>query len=287
MNNGLEKSQIVSHSTEDNLREDKVTLDSRSKLEALIVQIPSSRHIEEFKEKIVEKFNEFGALVVEFQENEEPRDQLICFQNIFGTTMTHDRADEDKIAEIAVSENFQGYLGTSNVAHPFHTDGAYDDIPPKVVALRCEIPAQQGGVTQVVSGKTIYDYLVSQNKEIAESLFAPDALCVERAGKKSCQPVFRQEGDRVFIRYRSDKTSTLSLNPKVQEAMLLIKKFLEDERNFMAFTLKSRQVLLTDNTRILHARTTFSEKEPRKMHRLFFNGDSSAGADLKFGFLNT
>jgi alpha-ketoglutarate-dependent taurine dioxygenase len=284
MDNRIEKPKIILPKLETNSMENNPILDSRRSLETLLLRIPSSNNIEEFKVEIVEKFNKFGALIVEFQNDEEARDQLLCFGSVFGTTMTHDRADEDMIAEIAVSKNFQGYLGTSSAAHPFHTDGTYDDTPPKAVALRCEIPAEHGGITQLASGEAIYNYLLSQNKEIAGALFAPDALCVERAGKKSCQPVFLQEGDRIFIRYRFDETSKLSTNPKVQEAMLLIKKFLEDEKNYMAFTLKEKQVLLTDNTRVLHARTAFPEKESRKMHRLFFSGNSSSDASVTFGF---
>src|SRR3989338_609219 len=267
-----------------NSKENKSILDSRSNLESIKLGIPSSSHVEKFKEKIIEKFNNYGALVVEFKSNEDPREQLLCFKDIFGTTLTHDRADKDMIAEVAVSDNFQGYLGTSNVEHPFHTDGAYEETPPHITALRCEIPAKSGGTTRFVSGKSIYDYLMTQNKIIANALFAPDAMCVERAGRKSCQPVFQREKDRILIRYRSDETSTPSQKPEVQEAMLEIKKFLENKTNYMAFTLKERQVLIADNTRILHARTAFAKNEPRKMHRLFFSGKSSPESRLVFGF---
>jgi alpha-ketoglutarate-dependent taurine dioxygenase len=265
-------------------KEDEYILDSSSRLESFTLQVPSSKDTEQFKEKIIEMFNSYGAVVVEFEENEESSEQLLCFKKIFGNTLSHDRADENMIAEIAISEKFQGYLGTSNSEHPFHTDGAYDDNPPLVTALRCETPAKRGGETRIVSGKAIYDYLTFKNKDALEALFASDALCVERAGKKSCQPVFRREGGRIFIRYRSDDTSTPSDNIFVQEAMAEIKKFLENDKNYLAFILKRKQVLITDNTRLLHARTAFPKDDPRKMHRLFFKGDLRDTSGPVFGF---
>ena len=263
---------------------DQSTLDSNCNLESIILRIPSYKNIEEFKEKIVGIFNKFGALVLEFKNKEEPREQLLCLKSIFGSTLTHDRANEDMIAEIAVSEKFKGYLGTSNAEHPFHTDGAYDDVPPHVTALLCEIPAKTGGMTKLISGKAIYNYLLAKNKIMTEALFASDALCVERAGKKSCQPVFKREDGKILIRYRSDDTSTPSQDPHIQEAIREIKEFIENEANYLAFTLKERQVLITDNTRVLHTRTAFPKDEPRKMHRIFFSGDSSSQTGLTFGF---
>jgi alpha-ketoglutarate-dependent taurine dioxygenase len=267
-----------------NPKENFSVLDSRTSLESITLKIPSSRQIEEFKGKIVELFNTYGGLVLEFEDDEEPHKQLLCLKKIFGSTMPHDRADENMIAEIAVSDKFQGYLGTSNEEHPFHTDGAYDEVPPHVTALRCEIPAKNGGMTKLISGKAIYDHLLVKNKVLAEALFAPDALCVERASSKSCQPVFKREGDKILIRYRSDKTSTPSDDPNVQEAMFEIKRFIEDEENYMAFTLKAKQVLVTSNTSVLHTRTAFEKDEPRKMHRLFLSGDSAESNGLTFGF---
>lgn len=267
-----------------NLEYPESILDSRCELEAILLKIPSSKNILEHKKEIVDKFNHFGALVVEFQSNEDSRAQLLCFKDIFGNTISHDRADEDMIAEIAVSDNFQGYLGTSNVEHPFHTDGSYDEIPPYVVALRCDIAAQNGGITKLASGKAIYEELLMQDKAFINALFAPNALHVERAGKKSSQPVFRYENNRILIRYRSDETSIFLENQDTQKAILIIKNFLEKESNYMMFTLKEKQVLIVDNTRVLHARTAFLKNEPRKMHRLFFNGTTSSTTELTFGF---
>jgi alpha-ketoglutarate-dependent taurine dioxygenase len=70
----------------------------------------------------------------------------------------------------------------------------------------------------------------------------------------------------------------------VQEAMLEIKRFIEDEENYIAFTLKAKQVLVTSNTSVLHTRTAFEKDEPRKMHRLFLSGDSAESNGLTFGF---
>jgi alpha-ketoglutarate-dependent taurine dioxygenase len=259
-------------------------LDIKNNLESLLLKINSSADIEQSKEKLAQQFNLFGALVVEFEQEELAREQLLCFKNIFGSTVPHDRADQDMIAEIAVSDNFRGYLGTSNAEHYFHTDGAYDDLPPRATALRCQIPSQQGGATRLVSGEAIYDYLSSTDPKGLQALFAPNALCVERASNKSCQPVFREENGQVTMRYRADHTTTYSEDPAAKSAFDKIKAFLDDPNNYMEFTLRPKQVLITDNTRVLHARTSFPKDEPRKMHRLFFSGDTALQNNLIFGF---
>jgi alpha-ketoglutarate-dependent taurine dioxygenase len=259
-------------------------LNSDTLLRSILVKVDSSQDVPSAAKEIVMLFNRYGAVVVEFSQDESPRQQLLCFKEIFGNSMPHDRANEDDIAEIAVSEDFQGYLGTSNLEHSFHTDGAYAQTPPRAVALRCDTPAAKGGVTRLASGDDIYQYLIKEDIKVAKALFAPNALRVSRAGKDSCQALFQRVGDRISIRYRSDETSIPSEDALVREGMKKISAYLENSANSMSFMLTHGQVLITDNLRTLHARTSFDSSEPRKMHRLFFDGSPPKKFNLEFGF---
>ncbi len=263
---------------------DKAILDSSCDFRSLTIDVISSDEVGRHTNEVVRIFNSYGTVIIAFQLDEEPREQLLCFKQIFGSTLPHDRADRDMIAEIAVSTDFQGYLGTSNLEHDFHTDGAYDEVPPCAIALRCETMARSGGITKIASAEALYCFLVQKDKKLADALFVSNALSVERAGRRTSQPVFRRTGNRIMIRYRWDKTSTSSHDPDVREAMRAIEGYLECRENYLAFPLLPRHVLITDNTRTLHARTAFSREDPRKLHRLFFSGDSASSIGLQFGF---
>ncbi len=256
------------------------SLGAQLKKDLLTVKIFSSNEVYRSRNQILRIFNRYGAVIVEFAKEESYKEQLLCFKKVFGDSVQHDRSDKDMIAEISVIEGYEDYLGTSNVEHFFHTDGAYLDNPPGIVALRCETPASTGGLTRLVSGERLYLHVLGTSKEITRSLFLEDALCVTRAGKKACQPYFKESERLIKVRYRSDDTSAPSSAPHVREGVKIMRRYLEDEKNSMSFVLQHGQVLITDNSRTLHARTSFARNEPRKMHRLFLNGMPSTGAIL-------
>jgi alpha-ketoglutarate-dependent taurine dioxygenase len=235
-------------------------------------------------QRITDLLNTFGVVVIQFEEEEPAHQQLLCFKELFGNTMSHDRAGDYDIAEIAVSKEFDGYLGTSSLAHPFHTDGTYSEHPPKIVALRCQVPARKGGVTQLASGKKLYEWLLLNDKTALESLRRNDALSVDRAGKSFSGAVFKDVGNRLAIRYRTDGTAHFSESADVQRGIKLIQDFLSDEKSVINFQLESRQVLITDNLSVLHGRTAFDSEDPRQMHRLFFDGAPRPDIGLCPGF---
>jgi alpha-ketoglutarate-dependent taurine dioxygenase len=228
--------------------------------------------------------DEFGLVILQLQSPvRQHRDELLSLTNLFGTAKRHARSDPDGIAPIEPSSRHSGYMGSSAEAHPFHTDGAYDDDPPKLVSLHCVRPARIGGVTQLASAKTLYDWLQFARPDLLPSLFMPDALTVERQGEMSTQPILWHEGDRICMRYRADATSRFGCR-EAAEGSAMLQRLLSARGTSLEFTLSAGQILVIDNTAVLHGRTAFPPTEPRKLNRLTFSGDSEFAATLTFGF---
>jgi alpha-ketoglutarate-dependent taurine dioxygenase len=227
---------------------------------------------------------ELGAAIVQQRHRTTgDRAELLSLGRLFGSVCRHARSDPDGIAPVTPSMRFAGYMGASCAAHPFHTDGAYDPEPPKIVSLHCERPACTGGLTQLASGKRLYDWLASAHPDLLPSLFAPDALTVSRQGETCTRAVLSRSGDRIALRYRADHTAYFP-RPEVEAAMGAVQRFLEGDRNVVTFLLEAGQILVVDNCGVLHARTAFPPAEPRKLNRLTFAGDSPFAAGLPLGF---
>ncbi len=263
----------------------KQAFDSGLAPESLLVSISSSREVRSSASRIVYLLNTYGVAVVEFDEEESPREQLLCFKEIFGDTMNHDRSDEYGIAEVAVLDDTSPFPGISSRAYTFHTDGTYDEHPPSIVALRCQIQARTGGITQLASGKRLYERLLSSDKVALDALYRDDTLVISRAGKTFSGAIFKNVGNRIAIRYRTDEAAHYSDDEDVQRGIKLIQNFLSDERNVVIFLLKSKQVLITDNLTVLHARTAFGSDDPRQMHRLYFTGAPRENIGPCLGFV--
>ena len=264
----------------------KKPFDSTLTLESFLVALPSSKEVLASTSRIVELLNTYGVAVIEFADEESAREQLLCFRELFGNTMGHDRSDSDGIAEVAVIDESSPYPGISSRAYTFHTDGSYDENPPKIVALRCQIQAREGGITQLASGKRIYEYLLNEDIPALEALYRDDALLISRAGKSFSGAIFRKYSEgRVAMRYRTDEAAHTSENTDVCRGVKLVQDFLSDEKNLVSFKLESRQVLITDNLTVLHARTAFGSNDPRQMHRLWFDGMPQQDSGLRCGFV--
>jgi len=262
---------------------EKVSLASLLNIEDIILRISSAQEVFSRRKDIISALYRYGAVIVEFISEESPSQQLLCFKDIFGEPIAHDRADQNMIAEVAVSDTHPGYLGASNAEHFFHTDGAYSIQPPTIVALRCETPSLEGGLSKLASGEDIYKYLADESPDLIEALSSPQALCVRRAGQMSCQSVFSTVGGRTRIRYRYDDT-TVAAGGLVQKGMAYVHARLSQDSTHVTFKLQHKQVLIVDNTRTLHARTGFPPHEPRKLHRLFFDGNSPHLDQSRLGF---
>lgn len=234
------------------------------------------------RKEIFTKFNSWGFVILEFKSCEHPRQALLSLQKLFGSTIYHDHSDIDGIVPVTPIPNKPEYINTTNQDQPLHTDGAFEVEPPKIVALQCEFAAAQGGYSRLLRGEVLYKYLAEKNPESLLALFEADAFSIIRSQKKLTRPIFGYKNNRLNLAFRFDKTVTTSVNPKAQEAFKLAVDFIINPQNQMIFKLKENQIIVQDNTRVMHGRTAFIGN--RKMNRLWLNGYSTCNDEFKLGF---
>jgi len=230
--------------------------------------------------KLINKFG-FTILQVKLSNHKE---NLLELKKYFGSIIKHEHSDKNGIVPVIPLENSPGYVNTTTTELPLHTDGSFLVNPPKIVALQCEVPTASGGLTTIGDGKLLYDHLASQNPCGLLNLFQDDVMTVQRENQQSTQPIFKEHEGRTSIRFRWDNAINISVKPEDLPMIETIKKFLRQSQNMSRLKLQSQQILIMNNTRILHGRTAFKKGEERVLNRIWFDGKSDYSEDIQLGF---
>ncbi|GAA3168023.1 hypothetical protein GCM10017688_15270 [Streptomyces ramulosus] len=167
-----------------------------------------------------------------------------------------------------------------------HTDGAFRDAPEKIITLQCVTPAATGGMTLLASAQAAYDHVARVFPGKVEVLSRADALTVTRTSQSSTQAVFTRCGEWRGIKFRMrDGAAEVTPHTDAQEAFEELCRFFQASENRLQFRLEAGDILIADNTAVVHGRTSFPPHEPRNMRRLNFDATGPACARLVFGFL--
>jgi alpha-ketoglutarate-dependent taurine dioxygenase len=250
-----------------------------------IIQVKSPSEMQAFEVlDMLEKFNNFGFIILQHKPSINPKKHLLNLSKYFGNIISHEHSDVDGIVPVSPVDGFPSYVNTTTSDLPLHTDCSFAEIPPKIVALQCEIAAESGGITRLGDGKLVYKYLARENKSELLSLFHPDAMTVQRANREATKPIFEEHQGRIHIRFRSDNAVNILVKPEAINAFREVNNFFQCSKNQALFKMDSHQILIMNNSRILHGRTSFHKDEQRKFNRIWFDGVSSYANDLQFGF---
>ena len=121
--------------------------------------------------------------------------------------------------------------------------------------------------------------------ETLAGLFLSDAITIKRDDRKASKPVFvLREDNFTQMIYRSGRDVSIKIHPKAQQGFWEIERFLANPDNYIEFRLAAGQILILDNTRLLHGRTSFSQNSNRKLHGLWCDGISSFSPMFTIGF---
>jgi alpha-ketoglutarate-dependent taurine dioxygenase len=150
--------------------------------------------------------------------------------------------------------------------------------------MQCEIPSKNGGFSQIVYGESVYEYLTENHPQELQKLFT-HPVTITRDGETATRAVFVEKKGRITITFRSDSVVSTAIPPQIEKAYNIIKNYINTPNNQAIFKLKANQILLWDNTAILHGRTPFPNNELRKLNRLWFDGISEYSHHLQFGFI--
>ena len=238
------------------------------------------------EEKMLNIFNKYGVCLLEHDETNNPKDNIINLKKYFGDTVGHDRADTDGITEIANLAGFQDYLGASHEEHPLHTGGIYSETPPIIILLQCIRQSETGGDSILVSSKLIKDFLLKEDPDGFQALSQRDALTMRRGNAKASRPVFDKNilgnGNYMFS-FRCDNIIEFTIKPaKLVTTISLIKNFIDNPKNQLKFKLKRNQIMIADNSAVMHARTAFPADSDRLLLRITLDGKTKNPINLGF-----
>jgi alpha-ketoglutarate-dependent taurine dioxygenase len=230
-------------------------------------------------------FNRYGFVILACDDITDSREDLLALKLHLGNAAPHMRADTDGIVQINAFSEKQGFLGSSAERHLPHTDGAFSDNPELITALQCITPATQGGVSQLASAQAAYTYLATSFPERVHELSRPDALTIRRGTQTSTQPVFLHNNRYLRIRFRMpDGAAKITPHPEVYDLFNELSCFLTKPENILELELEKGQVLIVDNTALVHGRTSYAPNEPRNMRRLNFDASGPLCTRMIFGF---
>ncbi len=162
----------------------------------------------------------------------------------------------------------------------FHTDASFFDEVVDYVGLLCLRPARAGGISQLVSGRTVRDELAARHPEALAVLARPfhiDRRGGARPGESATAqfpvlagddsgPVYR------YLRYWIEAGHTRAgqpLSPAQVEALDALDGVLGDPALRVEFTLRPGDMFFINNRWLLHNRTAFEDfPEPGRRRHL-------------------
>ncbi len=148
---------------------------------------------------------------------------------------------------------------------PPHTDSSYMTQPHELVAFQCVVADDQGGETIMVPVETLLQQLDDTVIELLRDPVYPFG--------QATYPIISGDNHSPQIRYyRSQIDQMLGnashLSPQHQAAIAKLDHLLNQTDLFDQFHLKTGQILLMHNHKVLHGRTGFSTHSDRLLYRV-------------------
>jgi alpha-ketoglutarate-dependent taurine dioxygenase len=211
----------------------------------------------------------------------------------FGRVQSHIRADANGLVGISTDaivnrewENFRSeYHGVSAEEFLPHTDGSYlhgmlhrdgkyiQLQPPGMLVLQCWQRAPAGGANILIDGQRVFADLLASKPRYAEILSTKGCVTYCRDDQIAFnRAVFeKQEDDSFALRFRYDSTAYLA-DWALEAFHALQRDYWSDPEYEMSVALEEGQILVIDNTRMLHGRQAFSAGDSgktRSMRRIW------------------
>lgn len=189
-------------------------------------------------------------------------------------------AREDRITKLTVKDQQRAhsYIPYSNKAIGWHTDGYYNPMHQRVLAmiLHCEQPAAQGGVNELLDPDMVYIHLRNENPAFIKALSQTQVMCIPENvenGKlirpQTCSAVFMKEDGQdqapvLAMRFSKRKHNIIwSEDALTQEALDCLFKYLESDSPYqVTYRLKAGEGVINNN--VLHTRSAFTDSDEQK-----------------------
>jgi alpha-ketoglutarate-dependent taurine dioxygenase len=193
-------------------------------------------------------------------------------QNVQGTLLYD-------VRDTGQDVHYGARFSVTNAESTFHTDNSFGNDVLDYVGLLCLATARSGGLSQMVSGHTVYRELREHHPDVLRELARPfhvDRRGGTRPGEAPTAhvPVFHGEGDSLLVRYLRfwihaghDKAGE-PLGAERLQALDVLDEVLARPELRVEFGLEPGQMLFANNRWIFHNRTAFEDHpEPdRRRH---------------------
>ncbi|MEQ8467018.1 TauD/TfdA family dioxygenase [Coleofasciculus sp. E1-EBD-02] len=202
---------------------------------------------------------------------------FLYFCSMLGKPVEHNIGKKDYVWEIKLRQDIN-YLPTFSehkLEAPLHTDTQYRSSPEKYISLFAIKKANcGGGVTKILNFDHVINTLQSSNDgitclRILEKSFFPFAVPSIFSEYKDkikiiYAPIISQ---KINIRYRFDtiemglKNSMFSKadNDRKMWALIFLRDHIKNHPCTVSLTLEAGEILIIDNHRVLHGRTSFKD----------------------------
>lgn len=172
----------------------------------------------------------------------------------------------------------------TNLEQDFHTDGGWLWLPPASIGLFCLQPAQQGGLSRVVSLYTVHNELLHRHPDLLARLYRPfwwdrQTEHAPDDAPMSHHPVYQYDGHSLMARYYENyvcngyRLAGEDLDTAGTAALAAMRAIIEAPENRVEFRLEQGQLEYVNNRQFAHARTAFGDalamSAPRHMLRLW------------------
>ena len=228
-------------------------------------------------QKIPEIYREIektGFVVLRAWDNSEKT--LLKVAQYFGRIQGHAKADERGLVTVTPEratnspKEFDRNLSKTSQEFLLHTDGSFMNGicpveekyfrlgPPGLFLLQCVRPASVGGESVLLDAEAVLNALVNEQPELARIAQMPGLLHFFGGDQVALDfPLFeRLAVDRYRIRFRLDLALAKSEN--AASIRFLIDKFFLSPRFQTRRHLESNEIIVVDNSRIVHGRDGIS-----------------------------
>lgn len=148
-----------------------------------------------------------------------------------------------------------------------HTDRARFPGPPRLLGMLCVRPARHGGESVLVSGHAVHNVLLRSRPDVLPDLYR-EFHFGRGPGFERTYPVFRRGAGRLIVQYnrywitRGQQEHGTPLSTAQVAALDAVDEILADPRMALRVRLRRGDLLLVDNTAVLHGRTSFTDPPP-------------------------
>jgi alpha-ketoglutarate-dependent taurine dioxygenase len=178
----------------------------------------------------------------------------------------------------------------TNLKQDLHTDGPWLGATPNFMALSCVRQAAEGGVSRITSLAAAHDALSKSAPELLSRLYEPfywDRQAEHAKGDVpvSFLPVYRSGPNGVHAGYYDDyirngyKLANARLDERGEEALRVLRDFVESPENCFEFRLKQGQIFFLNNHLVAHGRSAFTDsgESDRLLLRLWLRESGGIG----------